>query len=215
MPTHKGQSPEDNMPEHIPGGHEPEEVDITAGYETSDVRVNGILVFLTSMGVFVVVTALVCYGVGKVLNAHLNKEDGPNTKWVKTVDIRQLGDFPSSPEMQNRVATLTQNFPTPRLLTDDGDQDVAELHEREDLLLDHYSWVDQSKGKVRIPIDRAMELLAQRGLPVAPAVTAPPLMTGDTRPAVTMPLTDGFAPTAYEQNLPASAGNNVNGEPKR
>ena len=215
MRTHKGHSPEDNMPEHIPGGREPEEVDITAGYETSDVRVTGILVFLVAMLVFVVVTAVVCYGVGKVLNAHLNKEDGPNTKWVKTVDIRQLGDMPSSPEMQNRVATLTQNFPTPRLQTDDGFQDIAELHQREDLLLDHYSWVDQSKGKVRIPIDRAMEILAQRGLPVAQAVNTPAPMTGDTRPTVTAPLTDGFARTAYEQNLPASPANNVNGEARQ
>jgi hypothetical protein len=215
MPTHKGHSPEDNMPEHIPGGREPEEVDIRAGYETSDVRVNGILVFLTSMAVFVVVTALVCYGIGKVINAHLNQEDGPNSKWVKTVDIRQLGDMPSSPEMQNRVATLTQNFPTPRLQTDDGFEDIAELHQREDLLLDHYSWVDQSKGKVRIPIDRAMEILAQRGLPVAQAVNEPAPMTGDARPTVTAPLTDGFARTAYEQSLPASAEKNVNKEPSQ
>ena len=40
---------------------------------------------------------------------------------------------------------------------------------REDLLLDNYSWVDRSQGKVRIPIERAMELMPQRGLPVAPA----------------------------------------------
>ena len=86
------------------------------------------------------------------------------------MDIRQLGNLPSSPEMQNKVAELTQTFPTPRLQTDDGNQDVADLHAREDLLLDNYSWVDQSKGKVRIPIERAMELIAQRGLPVAPAV---------------------------------------------
>ena len=30
-------------------------------------------------------------------------------------------------------------FPTPRLETDDGNQDTADLHAREDLLLDHYS----------------------------------------------------------------------------
>ncbi len=215
MPTHNGPSPEDNLPEHIPGGREPEEVDIAAGYERSDVGVTGILVFLFAMLMFVVVTALVCYGLGKALNAHLNKEDGPNSKWTKTVDVRQLGDMPSDPELQNRIAVLTQNFPTPRLLTDDGDQDVAELHEREDLLLGHYSWVDESKGKVRIPIDRAMQLIAQRGLPVAPPFAAPPPMTGDVRPEVTMPLTDGFARTAYEQQLPESAGNNVNGEPRR
>ena len=84
--------------------------------------------------------------------------------------MRQLGNLPSSPELQNKVAELTQTFPTPRLQTDDGNQDVADLHAREDLLLDNYSWIDQSEGKVRIPIERAMELIAQRGLPVAPAV---------------------------------------------
>ena len=68
------------------------------------------------------------------------------------------------------MAEITQTFPTPRLLIDDGDQDVADLHAREDLLLSNYSWVDQSKGTVRIPIEQAMELIAQRGLPVAPAV---------------------------------------------
>ena len=84
--------------------------------------------------------------------------------------------------MQNKVAELTQSFPTPRVQTDDGNQDVADLHAREDLLLDNYSWVDQSQGKVRIPIERAMELIAQRGLPVAPAVQTAPLMTGDSKP---------------------------------
>ena len=37
---------------------------------------------------------------------------------------------------------MTQQFPTPRLETDDGNQDLADLHAREDLLLDYYSWVD-------------------------------------------------------------------------
>jgi hypothetical protein len=59
--------------------------------------------------------------------------------------------------------------------------------------------VDQKAGKVRIPIERAMELIAQRGLPVAPAVQTASPMTGDSAPVVTPPLTDGFAPTAYEQ----------------
>ena len=128
------------------------------------------MVFLAALGIFVAVTAVLCYGIGKVINAHMNKEDGPTSKWTKTVDIRQLGNLPSNPEMQNKVAELTQQFPTPRVQTDDGNQDVADLHAREDLLLDNYSWVDASKGKVRIPIERAMELIAQRGLPVAPAV---------------------------------------------
>lgn len=219
MPSHKpprsNDEPENGgrLPEHIPGGHEPEAVDISAGYEVSDVKITGIVVFLVALGIFVVVTALLCYGIGGAINAHLNKEDGPTNKWSKTVDIRQLGNLPSNPAMQNKVAELTQTFPTPRVQVDDGNEDVAELHERENLLLNHYSWVDQSKGKVRIPIERAMQLIAQQGLPVAPATQSAPLMTGDTRPVVTAPLTNGFSPTAYEQEMPAVQGNNVGDQP--
>jgi len=191
------------MPTHSEpnSGHEPEkhEVDASAGFERSDVGIPGIVVFLTALAIFVAVTGLLCYGIGKVINAHMNKEDGRTAKWTKTVDVRQLGNMPSSPELQNKMAEITQTFPTPRVQTDDGNQDVANLHAREALLLDNYSWVDQSQGKVRIPIERAMELIAQRGLPVAPAVETAPPMTGDNVPTVTVPLTDGFAPTAFEQ----------------
>ena len=37
---------------------------------------------------------------------------------------------------------------------------------KENEVLGSYDWVDQKNGVVRIPIDRAMDLLAQRGLPV-------------------------------------------------
>ena len=219
MPSHNPPPNDDlpggggRLPEHIPGGREPEAVDISAGYEVSDVKVTGVIVFLVALGIFVVVTALLCYGIGAAINAHLNREDGRPSKWSQTVNIRELGNMPSNPDMQNKVAELTQSFPTPRLQVDDGNQDLAELHEREDLLLDHYSWVDEAKGKVRIPIERAMELIAQRGLPVAPPVATEPLMVGDSKPTITAPLTDGFSPTAYEQELPSVQGNNVGDQP--
>jgi hypothetical protein len=191
--------------DHVPGGHEPEEVDLSSGYERSDANVTGILVFITSLGIFVAVIGLLCYGIGGWFNARMNREDGPNSKWTKTADVRQLGNLPSNPELQNKIAELAQTFPTPRVQTDDGNQDVASLHQRESLLLENYSWVDRNSGKVRIPIERAMELIAQRGLPVAPTVQTAPLMTGDSRPTVTTPLTDGFAPTSYEQEQEAQA----------
>jgi hypothetical protein len=181
------------------GGHEPEKTDASPGYERSDVGVTGIVVFLTALTIFVVVAGVLCYGIGKVLNARMNKEDGPTAKWSKTVDVRQLGNMPSSPELQNKMAEITESFPTPRVQTDDGNQDIADLHAREDLLLSNYTWVDESKGTVRIPIARAMESLAQRGLATAPAVEVQKPMTGDDTPAVAVPLTNGFARTAYEQ----------------
>jgi hypothetical protein len=193
MPLH-----EDNqLPPH---GPEPSrgEIDASHGYERSDIGVTGIVVFLTSLAIFVAVTGVLCYGIGKVINAQMNKEDGPNTKWTKTADIRQLGNFPNSPDLQNKVSTLVEQFPTPRVQTDDGNQDVADLHAREDLLLDHYTRIDGQPGKVRIPIDRAMELIAQHGLPVAPVSQEQALMFGDSKPTVQAPLTSGFARTAFE-----------------
>jgi hypothetical protein len=177
----------------------PEKVDASLGYERSDVGVTGILVFVVALTIFVVVGGVLCYGIGKVINARMNKEDGPNSKWTKTVDVRQLGNLPSNPELQNKMAEITQTFPTPRVQSDDGNQDVADLHAREDLLLSNYTWVDESKGTIRIPIERAMELIAQRGLPVAQPVQAQALMTGDSTPTVPVPLTNGFARTAFEQ----------------
>jgi len=181
------------------GSHGPDEVDASAGFEQSDVRVTGIVVFLAALGIFVVVTAVLCYGMGKIINAHMDKEDGPNTRWTTTADIRQLGNLANNPAMQNKVAQLAQQFPSPRLQEDDGNQEITDIHAREDLLLDNYSWADPAHDKVRIPIEEAMALVAKRGLPVAPAVEQAKLMTGDSKPVVKAPLTNGFARTGYEQ----------------
>jgi hypothetical protein len=203
MSTHKDDESEHGIFQE-PEDHSGEEVDASAGYERSDVRVSGVLVFLTTLSIFVVVTAVLCYGVGKVLFTHMAREDvkdyGPKSKWTTTVDVRPLGNIPSNPEMRSKLDQMTQQFPTPRLQTDDGSQDIADLHAKEDLLLEHYSWANQSQGKVRIPIERAMELIAQSGLPVAPKVEEAPLLTGESKPVVAVPLTGGLARTGYEQD---------------
>jgi hypothetical protein len=201
MPTHNPHDPEDRKPE---------EIDASKGFESSDVRVSGVVFFLLTLCFFAGVTALLAYGIGKAINARMAREDGPRTKWSQTVDVRPLGDMPNNPEMQNKLAEMTQNFPTPRVQTDDGNQDVADLHAREDLLLSHYSWADQSQGKVRIPIERAMELIAQRGLPVAPASEQAPLLFGDEKLTIALPLTSGFARTGYE--LDQAAAQTVEGK---
>jgi hypothetical protein len=200
MPTHN----DDNDLIHQPEGHEPEEIDASHGYEKSDVRISGIVVFLTALSIFVAVAAVLSYGIGKALFAHMAREDGPRSKWAQTVDVKPLGNLAASPELQNKMAEMTQRFPAPRVQTDDGNQDVADLHAREDLLLENYSWADQSQGKVRIPIDRAMDILAKNGLPVANPVDHATLLTGDEQPTVNAPLTSGFARTGYELDQAAA-----------
>ena len=199
MPTHEppAHDPSDpNSPDYNPGADSP-------GYEVTDVNVKGIVVFLASLFAFVGVFFIFCFGMGKVINTAILKSDGPPNKWnmIGAQPTGKRQDLTSNAVMeQNQLNQMVQRFPTPRLQTDDGNQEIAEMHAREDLLLNHYSWVDRSSGKVRIPISLAMQIIAKNGLPVAPEEqTVEPLMAGDRAPVVTVPLTDGFARTGYEQ----------------
>jgi hypothetical protein len=61
--------------------------------------------------------------------------------------------------------------PEPRLQVAPRD-DLQRLRAAEDALLHSYAWVDREKGVARFPIDRAIEILASRGLPAAAAPSA-------------------------------------------
>jgi hypothetical protein len=55
-----------------------------------------------------------------------------------------------------------QTPPAPQL-QENPRRDLAELRAREQALLDAYGWIDRPAGRVRIPVSRAMELLAAEG----------------------------------------------------
>jgi hypothetical protein len=176
------------------------------GYEVKDVNIGGIVTFLAGLAGFVVIFFFFCFVMGKAIDYALAKHDGPSDKWH--ADEMKMGSSPtgkredltSDATMEQReLQQMTQIFPTPRLETDDGEQDLADLHAREDLLLDNYSSSpDLPVGTIRIPIGRAMQLIVQRGLPQAPQAQPEQLMAGDAPPLVQAPLTDGFARTGYE-----------------
>lgn len=54
--------------------------------------------------------------------------------------------------------------PEPRLL-DNEPENLRQVRAAENRLLNGYSWADQQHTKVKIPIDRAIDMLVQRGLP--------------------------------------------------
>jgi hypothetical protein len=172
------------------------------GYEVEDVNVRGIAVFLAGLFGTVIIFFFFCYGMGKVINNLWAKQDGAATKWTIAAGTVPLGkgkDLASNPEIQQQqLQQITGNFPEPRLDVDDGNQATADLHAREDLLLEHYSLVDGQPGTVRIPIERAMELIAQRGLPVENQTATPDNVAHAAGPEIKTPLTDGFARTGYE-----------------
>jgi hypothetical protein len=180
------------------------------GYEMTDVNVNGVVVFLGGLVGFLAVFFIFCFFMGKVINTEFAKADGPRDKWhsfdafagAAANKNHERKDLESNAVIeQHELDQVTKSFPSPRLDTDDGNQATADLHAKEDLLLDHYSKTPEDPGHIRIPIDRAMELIAERGLPVNAAGTPSTLMAGDQKPVVQVPLTTGFARTGYELDV--------------
>ncbi len=86
------------------------------------------------------------------------------------------------------LTSMPPRQPPPPRLQSNPVGDLHNLRQQEDQILQGSAWVDEKAGKVRIPIARAMQLLAERGLP--PAVGAPP-------------------PPAQPQQQPATAGTGV------
>ena len=82
-------------------------------------------------------------------------------------------------QIPNRTPPAPEQFPSPRVQTHQVEQ-LQDLLSAQRRQLTGYAWVDQSKTLVRIPIERAMEIIAQRGaeayaplLPPGPATAAP------------------------------------------
>jgi len=57
--------------------------------------------------------------------------------------------------------------------------ELDELRAREDQVLEGYGWVDKDRGIARIPVEEAMRLVAERGLPQFPAVAPGPAPAGE------------------------------------
>jgi hypothetical protein len=82
-------------------------------------------------------------------------------------------------QVPNRTLPAPEQFPSPRVQTGEAEQrrDLLAAQRRQ---LTRYEWADQNKTLVRIPIDRAMDIIAQRGaeayaplLPPGPATASP------------------------------------------
>jgi len=63
-----------------------------------------------------------------------------------------------------RLAQEREAIPGPRLQVG-ANKDLRQMRGGEDAVLNSYGWVDKDSNIVRIPIQRAMEILAKQGLP--------------------------------------------------
>src|ERR1019366_8383180 len=73
-------------------------------------------------------------------------------------------DNPAASMMNER-----QKLPPEPRLQAEPKIELKDLRADEDAILSSYGWVDPNKGIVRIPIDQAIEIVAQKGLPSKPS----------------------------------------------
>jgi hypothetical protein len=113
-------------------------------HEESDANIPAVLGF--GAGLFAVIVAVCLIILG--LFGFFDRREG----------VQAPSAYPLAAAQGHRVP------PEPRLQTDPR-QDLANLRAREDQQLGSYGWVDRNAGVVRIPIDTAMKLTLERGLP--------------------------------------------------
>jgi hypothetical protein len=116
-----------------------------ARHEESDVNVRGVLGFAAGL----LVTAVLIQFMVWLLFVYFSGREA----------ARVVPEYPLAAGEQTRVP------PEPRLQTNPR-EDLRALRAREDAVLNSYGWVDRTAGVVRIPIDEAIKLTVQRGLPV-------------------------------------------------
>jgi hypothetical protein len=67
-------------------------------------------------------------------------------------------------ERAERTSTAERVAPAPALQTSPAG-DLRAQRSKEEATLGSYGWIDRQAGVIRIPIERAIELTAERGLP--------------------------------------------------
>ncbi len=125
-------------------------------HEYRDVNIRPIVLFAASLAVLLSVVGI---GLWFGLNYLANREATGGVPSAPLLDVvpRQPPTV-LEPEVEEPA-----DFPG---LQAAPQRDWQEMLAAENELLTRYEWIDQDAGVARIPIDRAMELLLERGLPV-------------------------------------------------
>jgi hypothetical protein len=142
-------------------------------YEHSDLSAPAILGFLVGLAIVGVLMHIILLGMFHYLDRYTETHQAATNP---------LAPAPAAESLRNPGPQVANRFPLPRLETNELEQ-LNDQRLEEENILTTYGWVDQKAGVAHIPIDRAIELLVERGLPVAP----PNLAQTSTAPTVNHP----------------------------
>ena len=137
-------------------------------FERQDLTLRPIFVALVFLAIICFAVAGMVWGLYRYLDTQDRASQPPLNPLVKSEppDARYATRDQFKQEIKGE-------FPEPRLEEDEIGQ-LNSVRLAEEKTLNSYGWVDEKAGIARIPITRAMELIAQRGLPVMQGNAASP-----------------------------------------
>ncbi len=114
------------------------------GYEPRDVSLGVLIKWLIGLFVFVALSAVLALGTYFILTLH---GGSGNVEW---------------PQASLDEHNVPRDLP---VLQKNPVKDIKDFRLDEDKALTSYRWVDAKAGIAKIPVDRAMEIIAAKGLP--------------------------------------------------
>ncbi|HEX4424230.1 MAG TPA: hypothetical protein VH079_02450 [Terriglobales bacterium] len=140
------------------------------GFEKRDLSAGGLYGFFAGLIVCTGIVFAIMLGVYHFMDSYEKSHEPPMSPMAKTEADTRESDTPAVTKQMEKT------FPLPRLETDERTE-IRDFRLKEEQQLHSYGWVDQSAGSVHIPIDQAMQLIAERGLPTTPKTGTVPTST--------------------------------------
>ncbi len=133
-------------------------------FEREDLSSRGIFGFMIGLAITGVVIYFIITGMYSFLDKYEKTQMTSSSPLVKAEDAAKVGERRVTGDyVENRFKENN----APLLEVDERGQFHKFVMDQEKQL-NSYGWVDEKAGVAHIPIERAMELTAQRGLPVCP-----------------------------------------------
>jgi hypothetical protein len=127
---------------------------IAAGHETSAIAMRAVAWSGIGLVATIVVSLVLVW---ELLSMFSQQEKvAADSGTTDTVRAMQPSRLPDAPELEVNQAVA-----------------LGQLRSRERALLDEYAWLDRQAGIARIPIERAIEIVSQNGLPKTSGTAAP------------------------------------------
>jgi hypothetical protein len=126
-------------------------------FEPEDLNARPIIIGLVALGLVCIASYFIILGLYTALDRYDSSHQPPqNPLAAVETDTRHV------------TKTQVESFPQPRLEEDERGQ-LDGVRIKEESTLNSYGGVDEGSGVVHIPIQRAMQLVAEQGLPVRPS----------------------------------------------